>query len=160
MLADLRNKLVHTLFLLFMQTYTSTWPSFFTSFIDLLPAASPSSSSSSPGYNPRTTDLLLRLLHEISVEVSDTTLRLNKAHSRLVRDTELRDAVRAKDAPVIADQVGKILAFALQKMQQQGNNPSSASTSPDEITQRQAGELASMAIGVMADYARGSRTLI
>lgn len=152
---DLRNKLVHTLFLLFMQTYTSTWPSFFTSFIDLLPASSSSSSSAGPSFNPRTTDLLLRLLHEISVEVSDTTLRLNKAHSRLVRDTELRDAIRAKDAAVIADQVGKILAFALQKMaQQSAASSASSATSPDEISQRQAGELASMAIGVMADYAR------
>lgn len=76
-----------------------------------------------------------------------------------MRDTELRDAIRAKDAAAIADQVGKILAFALQKMQQRPSaSSSSSSSSPDEVNQRQAGELASMAIGVMADYARKYRS--
>ena len=137
---DLRNKVVHTLFILFMQTYTSTWPNFFTSFISLLP----SSSSSTEPFNGKTTDLLLRLLHEISVEISDTTLRLNKAHVRLTRDMELRDAVRAQDAAKIADQVIKVLAYAIERIDQ----PSSQLSSTSAI------ELAAMAMGVLADFAR------
>lgn len=143
----LRNKLVHTLFLVFMRTYTSTWPDFFSSFVSLLPSSS--SGSSSDPYNPQTTDLLLRLLHEVSVEISDTTLRLNKAHARLTRDTELRDAFRVKDAAIIADAVQKILEYAV-----------SRTKSPSQAVQHaKAVELAEMSMRVLADYACESRSL-
>lgn len=135
---DLRNKVVHTLFLLFMQTYTSTWPDFFEVFFSMLP-----SSNSSEAYNVRTTDLVLRLLHETSTEISDSTLRLNKAHSRLTRDTELRDAIRVKDAAIIANQVINILVYAMRHIE----SPSS------QISSQQAADLAEMATRVLADFA-------
>lgn len=137
---DLRNKVVHTLFLLFMQTYMTTWPDFFQAFFQLLPATN----SSTEAFNAKTTDLLLRLLHETSTEISDSTLRLNKAPDRLQRDTVLRDAVRAKDAAAIADQVIRILTYAIGRI----DSPTS------QISSRQAVDLAEMAMRVLADYAR------
>lgn len=138
----LRNKLVHTLFLVFMQTYTSSWTDFFDAFISLLPNNATASTSEDP-YNPKTTDLFLRLLHEISTEISDTTLRLNKAHARLTRDTELRDAVRAKDARSIVEQTSRILQYALSRTETPSSNLSS----------KQAAEIAEMAMRVLADHA-------
>ena len=135
---DLRNKVVHTVFLLFMQTYMSTWPDFFTSFFSLLP-----SNTSSDAFNVKTTDLILRLLHETSTEISDSTLRLNKAHNRLNRDTDLRDAIRVKDAAIIANQVVAILVYAMQHI----DSPSS------QITSQQAIDLAEMSMRVLADFA-------
>lgn len=140
--SDLRNKVVHTLFLLFMQTYTSTWPDFFQAFFQLIP--SPTSSSAEPyNPNPKTTDLLLRLLHEVSMEISDRELRLNKAHARLNRDTDLRDAVRAKDARLIATQTIQILIYVVEKI----DNPSA------KLSSAQALSLAEMSMRVLADYA-------
>ena len=139
---DLRNKVVHTLFLVFMQTYTSSWSDFFDAFISLLPNNATASTSEDP-YNPKTTDLFLRLLHEISTEISDTTLRLNKAHARLTRDTELRDAVRAKDARSIVEQTSRILQYALSRTETPSTNLSS----------KQAAEIAEMAMRVLADHA-------
>lgn len=94
------------------------------------------------------TDILLRLLHETSTEISDSTLRLNKAHQRLNRDTELRDAIRARDAANIADQVTRVLTYAMQRI----DSPTS------QISSRQAAELAEMAMRVLADYACKAHT--
>lgn len=130
-----------------MQTYTSTWPDFFQTFFQLLSASSTESPADT--FNTKSTDLFLRLLHEVSTEISDNTLRLNKAHARLLRDTELRDAVRAKDAPGIADQVIKILAFSLGRIEQ----PTS------QLSSQHAVELSEMALRVLADLARTSKGL-
>lgn len=121
-----------------MQTYTTTWPDFFQAFFQMLP-----SSNSSEAFNVKTTDLVLRLLHETSTEISDSTLRLNKAHNRLTRDTELRDAIRVKDAAIIASEVVRILVYAMQRI----DSPSS------EITSQQAVDLAEMSMRVLADFA-------
>lgn len=77
------------------------------------------------------------------MEISDTTLRLNKAHVRLTRDTELRDAFRVKDAAIIADAVQRILEYAVSRTKQ----PSQA------VSQQKAVELAEMSMRVLADYA-------
>ncbi|KAH9817708.1 armadillo-type protein [Melampsora americana] len=121
-LGYLRNKLVQTLFLIFLQSYTTTWPNFLTSFAALLrrhPTGTANISSDPPALNPRTTDLYLRLLHEISIEISDSVLRLNKPYERLAKDTVLRDAVRDRDAAGIAKETFGIVAEALQGLSEQ-----------------------------------------
>jgi len=77
----LRNKLVQTIFLLFFQSYPNSWPDFFKDFARLI--------RQDPQHlNPRTTDLYLRLLHEISSELSDAFLRINKSPERLAKDAD------------------------------------------------------------------------
>lgn len=148
MLADLKNKIVRTLFLVFLHTYTTTWPDFFATFIALTrasPAGSPSSSTSSTPLNPASTDLVLRLLHEISIEVSDSALRLNKPYSRISKDTELRDAIRARDAPAIAAAIFDVLAEAQAAVSSSGPEQSALSSQTAE-------SLVALAVKAVGDY--------
>ncbi|KAG0141009.1 hypothetical protein CROQUDRAFT_52387 [Cronartium quercuum f. sp. fusiforme G11] len=148
-LGYLRNKLVQTLFLLFLQTYTTTWPDFFSSFSSLLrrhPECTASPSNSTTPLNPRTTDLYLRLLHEISTEISDALLRLNKSHARLTKDTEMRDAVRDRDAAAIAKETFGIVAEALQGLATLDANARVG------LTGKTALECLEMGIRVVEDY--------
>lgn len=128
--ADLKNKLSRTLFLLFYQTYQSTWPDFFDSFTSLLRPAQ------DQPLNSRTADLYLRLLHEISTELSDTGLRLNRPFTRMAKDGVMRDAIRERDAPKIALTVFSILSECL--------SPAS--------TDRTYSDLVELSIKVLADF--------
>ncbi|KAK4053974.1 pre-tRNA nuclear export protein [Microbotryomycetes sp. JL221] len=125
-IAFVKNAFVRLLTLLFIQTYPQTTPQFFKHFLGLLrsyPSTTtlPSSSTATNGsaaastapLNAQTTDLLLRLLHEVSTEVSDAQLRLNKPHARLQRDTELRDAIREHDANGIAQAIWDTISESL-----------------------------------------------
>lgn len=103
--------------------------------------SSAGSSNGSP-LNPATTDLVLRLFHEISVELSDSALRLNKPYSRISKDTELRDAIRARDAPAIAAAIFDVLAEA-QSAMPSGNG---------QLTAQNAESIVALAVGSVGDY--------
>ncbi|KAH9449870.1 hypothetical protein MJO29_010704 [Puccinia striiformis f. sp. tritici] len=152
-LGYLRNKVVQTLFLLFFQSYPNNWSDFFSSFADLIrqhpKGSSPvANSNSNQTLNPRTTDLYLRLLHEISSELSDALLRINKPSFRLSRDAELRDAVREHDAARIARETFAIVAESLE-----GLSKNDAGNSNQGLYGKQAQECLEMGIRVVEDYA-------
>ncbi|KAM0750236.1 Exportin-T [Meredithblackwellia eburnea MCA 4105] len=130
------NTSVRLLALLFFHSYPKTCPNFFTHFISLLRAT-----PTSP-LNPASTDLLLRLLHEVSVEISDAQLRLNKTPTRLTRDGELRDAVRERDAQAITRTVWEVLGVAIDGLEKEGEGVKGA----------KARDLALMAMKVVGDY--------
>lgn len=134
--AVLKNATVKLLTLLFFHSYPLTSPTFFSHFIALLRPA--------PGapLNPHTTDLLLRLLHEVSTEISDAQLRLNKTVLRLNKDGELRDAVRARDAIAIAGAVWEVLGEAIEGLGSEGEG----------IKGERAREIAMMGMKVIGDY--------
>lgn len=140
---------VRLLALLFVQTYPATNPTFFEHFIALLRthSASATVSSSPPPLNPQTSDFVLRLLHEISTEISDAHLRLNRPHGRLAKDTELRDAVREKDAAVIASTIWEIIAESLEGVDQ--DDPSNGTLG---LKGKSAREACEMAVRVAGDY--------
>ncbi|KAA1118240.1 pre-tRNA nuclear export protein [Puccinia graminis f. sp. tritici] len=149
-LGYLRNKVVQTLFLLFFQSYPNNWPDFFSSFADLIrqhPKASTPLNNSNQPLNPRTTDLYLRLLHEISSELSDALLRINKPAFRLTRDAELRDAIRERDAERIARETFGIVAESLEGLSKNDLNPNQG------LYGKQAQECLEMGIRVVEDYA-------
>lgn len=102
--------------MIFLQTYNSGWNDFFLYFIGLTRASPAGASSSTPALNPIASDFTLRLFHEVSVELSDTALRLNKPYSRIAKDGELRDAIRARDAQNIALSIFDILSEGLTAM--------------------------------------------
>jgi exportin-T len=145
----LKNASLHLATLLFLQVYPTASPQFFTSFLSLLRSypASTVLPSSPPPLNPQTTDVLLRLLHEISLEISDAQLRLNKSPARLTRDAELRDAVREKDAPAIAAAVWEIVAEALDGVERPDDSGGKVG-----LKGKTAREVAEMAIRVAGDY--------
>ncbi|GAA5891828.1 hypothetical protein JCM6882_007375 [Rhodosporidiobolus microsporus] len=144
----LKNATVHLLASLFVYTYPSLAPSLFSDFLALArehPPTSPLAGSPTPTFNPATTDLLLRLLHEISLEISDAHLRLNKTPQRLTKDTELRDAVRERDATAIAGAVWEIIGQALEGAVVEAG-------AEGELKGQKAREVAEMAVKVAGDY--------
>ncbi|GAA5859251.1 hypothetical protein JCM8547_008938 [Rhodosporidiobolus lusitaniae] len=144
----LKNATVHLLAQLFLYTYPVLTPTFFSSFLTLARTPSPSSpsaSSASPSFNPQTTDLFLRLLHEVSLEISDAHLRLNKSSLRLTKDTELRDAVRERDATAISQAVWEVIGQALDGVQVPDGGAG-------EMKGQKAREIAEMAVKVAGDY--------
>jgi exportin-T len=136
--------------LLFLQTYPTAAPTFFSHFLNLLrtyPTSANIPSTSTTPCNPQTTDLLLRLLHEVSLEISDAQLRLNKSPSRLQKDVELRDAVREKDATAIAGTLWEVIAEALDGVGSEDPSGGKVGLKGDK-----AREVAEMAVRVAGDY--------
>lgn len=121
--------------------YPTVTPDFLTTFLALL-------RTPGPELNPATTDLLLRFLHEVSLEISDAQLRLNKPPGRLQRDAELRDAVRERDAPAIASAVWGIIAESLDGISGTESNGEARLG----LRGKTAREVAEMAIRVAGDY--------
>ncbi|BGP43722.1 pre-tRNA nuclear export protein [Rhodotorula kratochvilovae] len=153
----LKNAIVHLAAAVFVHAYPHSSPTFFTSLLALLRTYPPSvavpSSSSSTGaapLNPQTTDLFLRILHEVSLEISDAQLRLNKSTQRLQKDTELRDAVRERDAPALAEAVWGVIGEALEGVDAPDQQQEGAHRVG--LKGRTAREVAEMAVRVAGDY--------
>lgn len=144
--ADLKNASLHLTTLLFLRIYPTACPTFFTSFLSLL-RTYPSTVTvpSHAPLNPQTTDLFLRLLHEVSTEISDAQLRLNKPVVRLTRDSELRDAVREADAPKLAEALWEIVTESLDGIDKVENGKVG-------LKGKVARETAEMVIRVVGDY--------
>lgn len=144
----LKNAIVNLAAQIFVHTYPAITPSFLSFFLALTRTYPPSASTSSPPpLNPQTTDLLLRLLHEISLEIGDAQLRLNKPAARLAKDTELRDAIRERDAAAVAGAVWEIIAEAVDGVdrEQQGDGKVG-------LTGKTARDIGEMAVRVAGDY--------
>ncbi|CAE6379710.1 unnamed protein product [Rhizoctonia solani] len=144
----IRNKFSHTLALLFLCTYPDQWPTFFTSISPLLHA---SPGSSSPTLNPHVTTFFLRLLLEISGEIHDQTIKSARTFvaSRHTRDTNIRDAIRAKDAVGVNAEVIRVLEEAITMLEavRAGGAPVS-----ETLGQAQLIELVELAIRAFASY--------
>ncbi|KAJ1307606.1 hypothetical protein OPQ81_001701 [Rhizoctonia solani] len=144
----IRNKFSHTLALLFLCTYPDQWPTFFTSISPLLHA---SSGSPSLTLNPHVTTFFLRLLLEISGEIHDQTIKSARTFvaSRHARDTNIRDAIRARDAVGVNAEVIRILEEAVTMLEalRAGGTPVSES-----LGQTQLVELVELAIRAFASY--------
>ncbi|CEL55488.1 Exportin-T OS=Laccaria bicolor (strain S238N-H82 / ATCC MYA-4686) GN=LOS1 PE=3 SV=1 [Rhizoctonia solani AG-1 IB] len=144
----IRNKFSHTLALLFLCTYPDQWPTFFTSISPLL-HASPGSSSTT--LNPHVTTFFLRLLLEISGEIHDQTIKSARTFvaSRHTRDTNIRDAIRAKDAVGVNAEVTRVLEETIAMLE--GVRAGGAPVS-ETIGQAQLIELIELAIRAFASY--------
>ncbi|KAF2461280.1 armadillo-type protein [Lineolata rhizophorae] len=102
--AHIQNKLAQTMTYLFDALYASGWESFFDDFRAL---AGESAESIGVG-NPAATVLYLRLLSSVHDEIADVLVPRDAANQR--RANELKDLVRARDAPKIAASWREILA--------------------------------------------------
>ncbi|GAA5992257.1 hypothetical protein JCM5350_006326 [Sporobolomyces pararoseus] len=147
--AFLKNASVNLAAQVFVHTYPAIAPNFLSSFLSLLRTYPPSTSttSSPPPLNPQTTDLLLRLLHEISLEIGDAQLRLNKSSARLAKDTELRDAIRERDAAQVAGTVWEIIAEAVEGVEREEQGDGKVG-----LNGKTAREIGEMAVRVAGDY--------
>lgn len=151
----IRNKFSHTLALLFLCTYPDQWPTFFTSISPLLHT---SPGSSTPTLNPHVTTFFLRLLLEISGEIHDQTIKSARTFvpSRHARDTNIRDAIRAKDAVGVNAEVIRILEEVTTTLEaiRAGGAPIS-----DSLGQLQLVDLVELSVKAFASYVREYRAL-
>ncbi|CEH16479.1 Nuclear mRNA export factor receptor LOS1/Exportin-t (importin beta superfamily) [Ceraceosorus bombacis] len=134
-LAYLRNKVAQALSLLLVQSYGLPPPyTLLSTLLDL-------TRTSEGSLNPTSADLVLRILHDLSLTLgSDTTLRSVRSRERLVRDAAVRDEIREHNASAIAQAVWGMLQEALSKV----HTP--------QWPGRTAEDLAEMATRVVGDY--------
>ncbi|SNX83574.1 related to tRNA Exportin [Melanopsichium pennsylvanicum] len=155
----MKNKFAQVLAVLLLQTYNLPPP--YTLLPTLLsmfrahPAASPSQASTSQvPLNPLTTDLVLRVLHDLSVTLgSDVTLRAVRSKERLQRDAVIRDEIRANHASNIADSVWRVVeeGFARVNLGEQAND-SIIAAGVRSMTFANAVNLTAAATKILEDY--------
>lgn len=155
----IKNKFAQVLSVLLLQTYNLPPP--YTLLPTLLstirahPAASPSQASTSQlPLNPLTTDLVLRVLHDLSVTLgSDVTLRAVRSKERLQRDAVIRDEIRANHASNIAESVWRIVEEGFNRVNQgeQADNTGS-SAGVRSMTFANAVGLTAAATKIIEDY--------
>lgn len=143
---DLRNQLARTLAYLAVETYESTWQTFFRDFLTL--ARQPAPQTEQPFTRHVIIMLVLAILDEFNAEVGDPILRGARTFekSRLTRDSRLRDQIRTADAANIIE----CLLTMVEKVYVSIENPQSPWTS------KAAEETASTAMSVFAAFARES----
>lgn len=114
----MKNKFGQFLSSLLIQTYGLPPP--FTLLPSLLGCMrSHTSSTSRSDLNPVSTDMVLRLLHELSITLgSDATIRAFRSRERVARDTAIRDEIRASHSVGIANSVWKVIEEGLSKIEQ------------------------------------------
>ena len=157
--AYIKNKFAQVLAVLLLQTYNLPPPytllPTLLSFFRAHPAASPSQASTSHApLNPLTTDLVLRVLHDLSVTLgSDVTLRAVRSKERLQRDAVIRDEIRANHASNIADSVWRVVEEGFNRINlgEQASGPSSAA-GVRSMTFANAIDLTAAATKIIEDY--------
>ncbi|KAE8209949.1 hypothetical protein CF327_g6120 [Tilletia walkeri] len=157
--AFIKNKVAQTLTVLILQTFnlpssTSILPALF-DVIRAHPAQSPALSASGPGQappiNPCTTDLVMRILHDLSLSLgSDVNLRQIRSKDRLQRDAVIRDEFRANYAARLAETVWKVLEECARRLD--GSSPAPSGSGPRVLTEAAAVEIACMALQLVGDY--------
>src|SRR5271168_1337343 len=97
-LVDLHNQVAHSLTLLFVLSYTTTWPSFF----DDCLALTQKSASRGHAFEPFSTSIFLKALSMIDEEVADALYTSTKKAGDQRINTEIKDQIRAYDVRKIS----------------------------------------------------------
>ncbi|KAJ1968999.1 pre-tRNA nuclear export protein, partial [Dimargaris xerosporica] len=110
--AYVRNKLAHTVALLFLTTYIQHWPSFFADLHGLMYGpVSPGSSSplGDKGLHPGITDFYLRILLAIDEEMVNPVI--HRGAAEVERNTRIKDAMRERDLTNLAATWHDVLVY-------------------------------------------------
>jgi exportin-T len=144
----IRNKFSQVLTLLFLATYESQWPDFFSDMFALL---NPPPDTNIPPLNIHIAIFFFKLVQEISAEVADQLLKNARAFSaeRMARDGRVRDLVRERDAQEINTAVLAIVLDAKAKLDQLRAAGGTMQGEPTE-------ELVDLGIRAFASYVRES----
>ncbi|WFD30897.1 pre-tRNA nuclear export protein [Malassezia sp. CBS 17886] len=150
--AFMKNKFAQTLAQLMLQTYSLTSSYVFLAAVLSLctahdpPVAVP---PAVPPLNATATDLLLRVLHDLSLSLgSDTTLRAVRGRDRLQRDAVVRDEIRAHHAAGIAELLWRVVRDALTVLAD-----GAAAADAHSVGSGNAAALAQLAMAVVGDFA-------
>ena len=155
----IKNKFAQVLAVLLLQTYNLPPPyTLLPTLLSMLrahPAASPSQPSTSQlPLNPLTTDLVLRVLHDLSITLgSDVTLRAVRSKERLQRDAVIRDEIRANHASNIAESVWRVVeeGFNRVNLGEQASDPTT-SAGVRSLSFAEAVDLTAAATKIVEDY--------
>lgn len=147
----MKNKLAQTLASLVLQTYSLTNSySFLSALLSLSTTHPPGESTQDGTLNVLTTDLVLRVLHDLSLSLgSDVALRSVRSKHRLQRDAAVRDEIRVHHAATIAELLWKVIQDALHVMR---SDAPSGEAAPRVLHPSTAGSLAQVAMAVVGDY--------
>ena len=104
----IQNKITQTVTYLFVSLYASQWQSFFGDFLALASIANASVHDNYLG-----TSLYLRILTSVHDEIADTIVQRSAEEQQ--RDNDLKDLVRERDAPRIAQSWQDILLYWKEK---------------------------------------------
>lgn len=112
---SLAGKLAQTTTHLISQSYAQPQPStLLPDLFSLLYAAPADDASSAPPLNALVADLVLKVLHDLSLSLgSDVSIRAAKDRTELVRDNQVKDAIRIQHATALAEQVTVVAEAAL-----------------------------------------------
>lgn len=147
----LKNKYAQFLSSLLVQTYGLPPP--YTLLPDLVGRMRMHKASSSSTLNPSSTDMVLRLLQEISVNLgSDATLRAVRTRERVARDTAIRDEIRSSQASGIADALWKVIEESFAKTQEL-SSASASSIDGQGWSMARSAEVTCTACKVIGEYA-------
>lgn len=102
---DLHNQVAHSLTLLFVLSYTTSWNSFFTDFLELIQKNAPEGKI----FDPFISQIFLKILSMIDEEVADALYTSSKQADDQRRNTEIKDRIRDYD-------VGNISRFLFEVM--------------------------------------------
>lgn len=148
----IKNKFAQVVTLLLLQTYNFSQHSsaFLPELISLCRVHSQDSGASQASpvpLNLTATDLVLRVLHDLSITLgSDATLRSVRTRERLQRDSAVRDEIRANHVVGLAESVWSIIEETMQKAAPDARHD------PKIWDPVQAGEVLDMAVAVIGDY--------
>ncbi|KAN0062212.1 pre-tRNA nuclear export protein [Thecaphora frezii] len=152
----IKNKFAQVLAVLLLQTYSLPPPFTLLPTLLALFRAHPSSSPSSSQLplNPFTTDLVLRVLHDLSVTLgSDATLRAVRSRERLQRDAAIRDEIRANHAANIAESVWSVVEQGFAKVNEgPSSDANAAGLGLRLMSYTNALELTAAATKIIEDY--------
>jgi exportin-T len=102
---DLQNQVAHSLTLLFLLSYTTTWHSFFDDFLALIQK----NSSRGITFEPFPVQIFLKVLSMIDEEVADALYTATKKAGDQRMNTDIKDRIREYD-------VGNVARFLFQVM--------------------------------------------
>jgi exportin-T len=90
---DLQNQVAHSLSLLFLLSYTTTWTSFFNDFVALIQRNAPQGQT----FDSFSAQVFLRVLSMIDEEVADALYTSSKKAGDHRVNTEIKDRIRTFD---------------------------------------------------------------
>jgi exportin-T len=93
LLLDMQNQVAHSLTLLFLLSYTTTWNSFFNDYISMIQK----NAASGEKFEPFLAQIFLKVLSMIDEEVADATYAATKKPGDQQTNAEIKDRIRLHD---------------------------------------------------------------
>lgn len=103
-----QNQAARSLTLLFVLSYTTTWPTFFDDCLSLIQKPTPSSPRRLP-FSPFQTHIFLRVLSMIDEEVADALYTSTKKQGDQRLNAEVKDRIRVFDVRKITELLSRVM---------------------------------------------------